>query len=49
MIVRAHLDWPVAGIGDLDRDLRGALVEDDFTRLRNHFARDHGVSSWRMA
>src|SRR5262249_41864376 len=42
MIVRADLDRPVAGIGDLDRHRRLAGVQRDLAGRRQDFARYHG-------
>src|SRR5215831_16876931 len=40
VIVRADLDRPVAGVGDLERDAGRALVEDDLAGLDEDFAWD---------
>jgi hypothetical protein len=42
MIVRADLDRPVAGIGDLERDRVPAGIERDLAVLGDDFARNHG-------
>src|SRR5271166_3928067 len=42
MIVRAHLDRPVAGIGDLDLDGRAAGVQLDLAGRGEDLAGDHG-------
>src|SRR6185312_10199849 len=41
MIVRAHLDRPIAGVGDSQRHRLAALVELDLAVLDEHFAGDH--------
>src|SRR5262249_43805476 len=38
MVVTAHLNWPIAGIGDGDLDGLAAVVEGDFPRRRPHLS-----------
>src|SRR5216683_2099581 len=45
MVMRAHLDRPVASIGDLKLDGRTARVQFDLARLGDDFAGDHGACS----
>src|SRR5580704_6984830 len=41
MVMRADLDWPVAGIRDSKRDALAALVDFDFARLNEILTGDH--------
>src|SRR5579883_2083538 len=41
MIVRADLDRPVAGVGDVERDRLAAGIELDFAVLRQDFPWNH--------
>src|SRR5215475_2159915 len=41
MIVAADLDWPVAGVGNLNHDSRPVLVQDNLTCRRDDLAWDH--------
>ena len=43
MIVRADLDRPVAGVGDLQRDRLAPLVHHDLAGLGDHLARNEPV------
>ena len=43
VIVRAHLDRPVARVGDFERDRRAARVELELAFAGNDLAGDHGI------
>src|SRR5690348_11907132 len=45
MVMRADLDRPVAGIGDLDLDRCPAGIELDLAGLRDDFTGDHRLFS----
>src|SRR5688500_3256888 len=44
MIVRTHLNGPVAGVGDLQRQGCAALVEGDRAGRGDDLSRNHGVT-----
>src|SRR5690348_15531966 len=48
VVVRADLDRPLAGVGDLERDGRAALVEEDVALRGDDLAGDHRIGSWTV-
>ncbi len=44
VIMAANLDWPVAGIGNLEHDGRTILVENNFARSGEYLTWNHSNS-----
>src|SRR5689334_1285498 len=48
MIMRADLDRPISGVGDLEGDGRAAGVQLDVARARENFAGNHARPPYRI-